>query len=265
MPNDPKWRTIARHSEQRIGDVLAVYVHMMTCASTQPNAAERGRTVGWVDEDIATALDLSTDQVIAIRSAMQGRVLDDDHLSGWEKRQPIREDETAAARAKAWREAQKPAESGDDQTQPNATERNRTLDKIRLDKIKEEVKPKAPAAPKFAPVEELAARGVAPQTAHDWIALRKSKRAVITQTALETIIKEADKAGMSLERALAMCCARGWTGFKAEWAARDGATAGAQQSGKFNFGSVDRSGDQLAQAASMAKHGLTIPDGEVEL
>lgn len=218
MPNDPKWRTIAKHSQQRIGDVLAVYVHMMTCASTQPNATERGRTVGWVDEDIATALDLDITQIVAIRNAMQGRVLDDDHLSGWEKRQPIREDENASSRAKAWRDAQKAAEASNNQTQPNATERNETLEKRREEKRKEV---KAPAAPKFDAVTELAARGVLPQTADDWITLRKSKRAVVTLTVLQEIIAEADKAGMSLDRALAYSCRQGWQGFKASWVKDD--------------------------------------------
>jgi hypothetical protein len=37
------------------------------------------------------------------------------------------------------------------------------------------------------------------------------------------------------------------------------------QGEKFNFSGIDRSGDKLAQAASMEKHGITIPDGEVEL
>lgn len=49
--------------------------------------------------------------------------------------------------------------------------------------------------------------------------------------------------------------------YEADWTA--GKPAG--QGSKFNFSGVDRSGDQLAQAASMAKHGLSIPDGEVEL
>lgn len=63
----------------------------------------------------------------------------------------------------------------------------------------------------------LAALGVSDQTASDWIALRKAKRAAITQTALDGIQREADKAGYSLETALRVCCERGWTGFKAEW------------------------------------------------
>ena len=135
MVNDPKWRTIARVSKQEISRVLSVYLHMMTCAS---NATERGRTQGWCDEDIATALDIETSDVQSIREAMQGRVLDGDYLTGWEKRQPLRED-GAADRAKAYRERQKELK----QTQENATERNQSLDKIREEEIRrEESKPK---------------------------------------------------------------------------------------------------------------------------
>jgi hypothetical protein len=96
MPTDPKWRTIARVSGQRIGDVMAVYVHMLVTAS---NATERGRTQSFSCEDVAIALDLDTEQVTAIVDAMQGRVLDGDMLQGWEKRQVARED-GAAERAK---------------------------------------------------------------------------------------------------------------------------------------------------------------------
>lgn len=131
MPNDPKWRTIAKVSRQSIGNVIAVYVHMMTCASTQPNATERGRTIGWRDEDVATALDMETDQIVAILSAMQGRVLDGDYLSGWDRRQSIREDERAPERAREYRErerAKKLANKNALQMLPNATERNRTTD-----------------------------------------------------------------------------------------------------------------------------------------
>jgi hypothetical protein len=139
MPNDPKWRTIARVSKQSIGNVMAVYIHMLVCAS---NATERGRTQGWSDEDVATALDLNTEDVTAIREAMQSRVLESDYLTGWEKRQPKREDDSAD-RAKAWREEQKQqkrttsTETEQQRTQPNADERKRPLDKTRLDKDKD--------------------------------------------------------------------------------------------------------------------------------
>jgi len=51
----------------------------------------------------------------------------------------------------------------------------------------------------------------------DWITLRKAKKAAVTQTALNGIIKESKKAKISLQTALEICCTRGWTGFKAEW------------------------------------------------
>lgn len=51
----------------------------------------------------------------------------------------------------------------------------------------------------------------------DFIALRNARHAPLTETALNIIRKEADKAGISLEQALETCCMRGWQGFKAEW------------------------------------------------
>lgn len=60
---------------------------------------------------------------------------------------------------------------------------------------------------------------VSPQVAADFRKLRSAKKAAITQTAVDGIRREAAKAGLSLEAALAMCCERGWTGFKADWVA----------------------------------------------
>ena len=51
----------------------------------------------------------------------------------------------------------------------------------------------------------------------DFVALRKQKKAAVTLTAINNIRSEAAKAGIGLTEALAMCCARGWVGFKAEW------------------------------------------------
>jgi uncharacterized protein YdaU (DUF1376 family) len=59
--------------------------------------------------------------------------------------------------------------------------------------------------------------GVTESVWQDWISLRKAKRAAVTQTAIAGIAREASKAGVSLQVALETCCARGWTGFKADW------------------------------------------------
>ena len=59
--------------------------------------------------------------------------------------------------------------------------------------------------------------GVTDGVWQDWLKLRKAKKAAVTQTALDGIQREADKARVSLQTALETCCERGWTGFKAEW------------------------------------------------
>lgn len=83
-PDDPKWRLIARKAGVRVGDVWAVWTRMMVRASA---SSERGMISGWDDEVEAVALDFEPEDVTAIREAMQGRVLDGDRLSGWDKRQ----------------------------------------------------------------------------------------------------------------------------------------------------------------------------------
>ena len=59
--------------------------------------------------------------------------------------------------------------------------------------------------------------GVTDSVWQDWLSLRKTKKAAVTQTAIDGIEREASKAGVSLQSALETCCARGWTGFKADW------------------------------------------------
>lgn len=59
--------------------------------------------------------------------------------------------------------------------------------------------------------------GVSEQVWNDFIALRKAKRAPLSQTALTVIAKEAEKASVTLEEALIVCLTRGWQGFNAEW------------------------------------------------
>jgi len=61
--------------------------------------------------------------------------------------------------------------------------------------------------------------GVADSVWSDFCQHRKAKGAKLTQTAMDGIAAEASKAGWSIENALRECCARGWTGFKADWVA----------------------------------------------
>jgi hypothetical protein len=59
--------------------------------------------------------------------------------------------------------------------------------------------------------------GVSLEVWDSFVKQRKTSRAVITPSVIRSIQKEADKAGWSLEQALAECAARGWRGFKASW------------------------------------------------
>jgi len=69
--------------------------------------------------------------------------------------------------------------------------------------------------PRATQIEKPA--GVSEQVWDDFIALRKAKRAPLSQTALASISKEAEKAAMHIEEALTECVTRGWQSFKAEW------------------------------------------------
>ena len=64
-----------------------------------------------------------------------------------------------------------------------------------------------------------APEGVSQEIWDSFVKQRKASRAVITPTVIASIQKEADKAGWTLEQALAECAARGWRGFKADWVA----------------------------------------------
>lgn len=203
MPNDPKWRTIARVSKQPIPSVLSVYIHLLVIAS---NATERGRTQNVCSEDIASALDMEAEQIDAILNAMQGRVLDGDRVSGWAKRQVERED-GSAERAKRWREAQKEAK----QTQPNATERNRTPDKDK------DTDNKNTHDVRFNFKTALIESGAKPELVDDWLKVRKAKRAANTKTAFDGFIREIGKAEFTINQALEVCCSRSWQGFNADW------------------------------------------------
>lgn len=60
-------------------------------------------------------------------------------------------------------------------------------------------------------------QGVGEEVWQDWLQLRKAKKAPVTQTVVNSAIKEAEKAGISLNAFLTIWCARGSQGLQAEW------------------------------------------------
>ena len=88
FPDDPKWRTISRIANEPIATVQAVYLRLLVAASqAEPRGEARINPVV-----TASALDIKPESVLSILEAMQGLVMDRDHLTGWERRQPARED-----------------------------------------------------------------------------------------------------------------------------------------------------------------------------
>ena len=147
MPNDPKWRTIARISGQPISLVQAMYLHLLVDASRN---VTRGH-VTVTKEDVASALDVTDEQIELVLSAMQGRVLDGNKVTGWEKRQPKREDagnsetgaKSAAQRKREQRERQKKEQEGNGCHSPSrgVTESHDRLDKRRLEEDQKQTPP----------------------------------------------------------------------------------------------------------------------------
>lgn len=128
---DPKWRVVASRcvtvvTGVTVGHVLAVWAAMMENASLSP---VRGTLSGWDDEDVAAGLGFTTEQVCAIREAMQGKTLDGESLAAWEKRQPKRED-SSADRMREHRAKKRGAVTHGDAgvTQSDAAKRDVTLE-----------------------------------------------------------------------------------------------------------------------------------------
>lgn len=68
---------------------------------------------------------------------------------------------------------------------------------------------------------ELLEAGASPESLKSWKAVRRAKRAgPITPEVAKATIREAQKAGVSVQAAITECCERGWQGFKADWASR---------------------------------------------
>lgn len=74
------------------------------------------------------------------------------------------------------------------------------------------------------PVKEKATvvatpHGVSDSVWQDFVKHRKAKKAQVTQTVIDGIQREADKAGWPLDAALRECITRNWQSFKADWVA----------------------------------------------
>jgi hypothetical protein len=70
-------------------------------------------------------------------------------------------------------------------------------------------------------LSDLIVDGLTEQTATEWLAHRKRKKAVLTFRAWGDVKAEAEKAGWALEAAICKAMGRGWTGLDASWLAKE--------------------------------------------
>jgi hypothetical protein len=226
--NDPKFGLVAKKASARVGDVIAVWALVLELASAN---TERGQVEEIDHETTDFLLGAEDGTTSRILKAMEGRgLLANGRVVRWDARQPKREreDNTAAERKRQQRERDSAKDGAPANVTPShamshqvTPREEKSREEEKREEQKQKSKTKAPAAPTFDPSAELLALDVSTQTAADWLALRKTKRATVTPTALRNIAAEASKAGLSLDAALSLCCSRGWAGFEAEWVLRD--------------------------------------------
>jgi hypothetical protein len=204
MPTDPKWRTIAKRSGQPLACVIALFNLVIINASQ--NSECPGTLKNWQDDDAAAALDIEADQVAAIMAAFDGKVMENQSLTGWTKRQPRREDSGVAARVKAHRE-RKQNDVKRNVTQCNAPDADADADADAENEAKASKRVRASAV--FVIPNWLS------QEAWDgWVQMRKGKRCAPTVHAMKLAIDTLDgfrRNGHNPDQVLNQSTMNSWT------------------------------------------------------
>lgn len=138
---DPKFAAIAKRTGQNVAAVLAVWAMLLERAC---EADARGDVDGFDCEGADVVLGLPDGAACAIVETMQAKgLIEQGRLTNWDKRQPKREDDSAAARQRECRARKRAAEvetvtqchaPSRNATQCHTSSRTVTLDKRREDK-----------------------------------------------------------------------------------------------------------------------------------
>lgn len=96
--------------------------------------------------------------------------------------------------------------------------------------------------------------GCSEQLAKDYLSLRKQKKAAVTATVIKHLVKESQKAGVSVSKAIEIQCSRGWQGFNAEWVKAEDKTETADPVVKkieaMGFGNIEKLADGRYRSGS---------------
>lgn len=217
--NDQKFPLVARRAGSSVAEVIAVWACLLERASE--NESARGSLGDSPDfEAMDCALGLPEGRSLAIFQALEQRdLVSEMRITAWDKRQPKREDSTAAERQRAKRERDAAEKCV---TEANVTQRHAASRDVTLEERREE---KRNTSPSLRSGERTQARASAPMRPDDvpeavwgdWLQLRKAKKAPVTATVLEHATRESVKAGMPLADFLRVWCARGSQGLEADW------------------------------------------------
>lgn len=195
--NDPKMISLAFEDQRHFIGILAL---------KSDGALEQILDESLIDRIVAQRLwvDHGVIRDVKKRLVSSGLIRSDWNPVAWDKRQMNSDkDETNAQRQQRYRDNHQTVK-----TTVNAL-RNASVTGIDTDTDKE--------VDKKNTKQLQSPDGVLSSVWSDFLQIRKTKKAAVTQTAIDGIAREAIKAGLSLNDALAMCCERGWSGFKAEW------------------------------------------------
>lgn len=199
--NDPKMISLAFEDQRHFIGILAL---------KSDGALEQILDESLIDRIVAQRLwvDHGVIRDVKKRLVSSGLIRSDWNPVAWERRQMNSDkDEKNAERQKRYRDSKTVGQS-DSNALRNAL-RNGSVTGIDTDTDKE--------VDKKNTKQLQSPDGVSSSVWSDFLQLRKTKKAAVTQTAIDGISREASKAGLSLNDALAMCCERGWSGFKAAW------------------------------------------------
>ena len=185
------------------------------------------------DAEVAFHLRISNDDWAETKARLVERKLitKDNNPAAWDKRQAASDSSTE--RVRRYRERARNNNETLQQPFCNAVDKIREKEKEKKEKGIATVpvacvqKP-VPLKPD-KPETLLAELGVPNAIAVDWLAMRKAKRALPTDTAIKGIAREAEKSGRPLADVLATCCERGWIGFKADWVKDEKPPGGAEK------------------------------------
>ena len=159
------------------------------------------------DDEIALSLRITVEEWSVTRTEFIKRNLltQTGSIKGWEKRQFISDikDPTASARQKRYRDSKR------NERNANVTSR---LPESDTDTDTEQIKSKT-----LSPSALAKEYGVDEQIAQDWITLRKVKKLPLTKTAIQGVYREAQKANLTMQETIKICCENGWGGFKESW------------------------------------------------